>query len=63
MKFLVVCSLLLLFAVTVYCQTTGETTMPPTTVVTTEVTTHSAAGQFQPLTLLVLLPALLFSLL
>jgi hypothetical protein len=62
MKYLV-CALLLAIAASVVLAQTDTTEMVTTVATTTmEQTTHGAAGQFQPLTLLVFLPALLFSL-
>jgi hypothetical protein len=67
MKFVIVCALLLAVAVSLAAsQDTTEGTMTSqtmTTPTTPPMTTHSAAGQFQPLMLLTLLPALLYSLL
>jgi uncharacterized protein YceK len=69
MKSLVVCALLLAFAVTMVLS--GSTVAPTTTAATTAATTHAmaetthhdSAGQVQPLVLLVLLPAFLYRLL
>jgi hypothetical protein len=67
MKFVLVCALLFVVAVSLAsCQDTTDMTMTTqtmTTPTTPGMTTRSAAGQFQPLMLLALLPALLYGLL